>query len=285
MTKRRRAYSTVLISAFCLGLGAAGVALPGAAAAQDSEPTAEQLDKAQAHFAKGAQYFSEQRYAAAIVEFLSAYKYKPDPMLQYNISVAHARLGNVEEAYRAALRADAASDKMPDKAVPVNAARIGAWGRVLQARALGEAIRAGEQPQASAEVAEQGDALRELEEPVEAPSAGLSALGWSGIAAGAAGVGLLGYATYVELSLGDDIDAYKSAAEAPTPDAYQSYKDDLATRQSVGLIALYSGAALTALGVGLLSYDLLREDGEERAAVDVAAGAHGATLRLTYLFD
>jgi len=284
MMKRRRVNSTLLITAFCLSLGAAGVMLPSPAAAQESEPTAEELEKAQAHFAKGAQFFSEQRYAAAIVEFLSAYKYKPDPMLQYNISVAHARLGNIEEAYRAALRADAASDKMPEKAVPVNAARARAWQRVLQARALGEGITAGEQLQASEE-ARHDDALSVIEKPADAPSSGLSALGWSGVAAGAAGVGLVGYATYVELSMSDDINAYKSAAGAPTPDAYQTYKDDLAGRQTAGLIALYSGAALTALGVGLLSYDLLREDGEERASIDVSAGAGGAALRLTYLFD
>src|SRR5690554_2510925 len=135
MTKRRSAYPTLLITAFCLSVGTAGVIFPSPAAAQESEPTAQELEKAQAHFAKGAQFFSEQRYAEAIVEFLSAYKYKPDPMLQYNISVAHARLGNIEEAYRAALRADAASDKMPEKAVPVNAARARASERLLRARA------------------------------------------------------------------------------------------------------------------------------------------------------
>src|SRR5690554_3397180 len=262
MTKRRSAYPTLLITAFCLSVGTAGVIFPSPAAAQESEPTAQELEKAQAHFAKGAQFFSEQRYAEAIVEFLSAYKYKPDPMLQYNISVAHARLGNIEEAYRAAGRAGA-SEQMPEKAMPVNSARVRAWGRVLQARALGDAIIAADALQAADESQDEYE-ITAIKKPVAAPSSGLSALGWSGVAAGVAGVGLLGYATYVELSMGDEIDAYKAAADAPSPRDYDTYKDDLAGRQTGGLIALYSGAALTALGVGLLSYEIGRASCRER---------------------
>ncbi|AWV88093.1 hypothetical protein [Bradymonas sediminis] len=284
MTKRRSQKSMLIICALCLFVGAAGVALPASATAQEDAPiTEEERAKAEAHFAKGAQYFSEERYALAIVEFLSAYKHKPDPMLQYNISVAHSRLGNIDEAYAAALRA-AGSKGMPERAVPVNMARIRAWGSALQARAVVDDINAPEQPTPVSQV-EPGDEVRPIPKPQKASSPALSTLGWSGVAASAAGLGLLGYAGYVEASMGDDIEAYKAAAYAPTPEAYQRHKDDLAARQTVGLVTLYSGAALTAVGLGLLSYDLLSEDGAETASIDLSAGGDGATVRLTYLFD
>lgn len=287
MTTRRSPYSTLIICALYLLVGGFGVAIPASAQAQDDArtaevPTAEALEKAEAHFAKGAQYFSEERYASAIVEFLSAYKYKPDPMLQYNISIAHARLGNIDEAYKAALRADAKSSQIPESAVPVNAARVHAWGSALQARALGEALASAHKTQAARGEELRGD-IASIETPAVASNSGLSALGWSGVAASAVGVGLLGYATYVDRSMGDDIDAYQSSAGAPRPDDYHAYKDDLAQRQVIGLISLYSGVALTAVGLGMLSYDLF-SDGGESAVMDVSAGSDGAAVRLTYLF-
>src|SRR5690554_5493713 len=248
MTKRRCQKSMLIICALCLFAGAIGVAIPAPATAQEDAPiTEEERAKAEAHFAKGAQYFSEERYSLAIVEFLSAYKYKPDPMLQYNISVAHSRLGNIDEAYAAALRA-AGAEGMPERAVPVNMARIHAWGSALQARAVVDDINAPEQPSRSQ--LEPEDEVRPIPKPNKASSPTLSTLGWSGVAASAVGLGLLGYAGYVDASMSDDIDAYKAAAHAPTPEAYQRHKNDLAARQSVGLITLYSGAALTAVGLG-----------------------------------
>lgn len=283
MTTRRFSYSTLIIGAIGLLVGGLGIVIPATAAAQDDAPTAEELEKAEAYFAKGAQYFSEERYDSAIDEFLNAYQYTPDPMLQYNISLAHARMGNIDEAYKAARRADAKSGQMPEKAVPVNAARVHAWGHVLQARALSEAIaRAPKTPLPRDE--EPRDEIVYIEKPGSAPKPGLSALGWSGVAAGAVGVGLVGYATYVDLSMSDDIAAYQSSADAPSPRDYQAYKDDLAGRQTIGLVSLYSGIALTAAGLGMLGYDLI-SDNNESGMLDVSTSGDGASIHLIYLFD
>lgn len=291
MTHRTARHSALIVGVLCLLIGAIGVGLPTRALAQtegagDTASDPEDIEKANAHFAKGAQLFSEKRYAPAIVEFLSAYKYKPDPMLLYNISVAHARLGNIDEAYKAAARA-AASDKMPEKAAPTNSARVRAWGAVLRAGSLGERIAAAQKAQTATRATLSDDLSTAAPPPPGAAdnaSSALSAIGWSGVAASAVGVGLMGYATYVDLSMGEDIDAYKSAAQAGDSRAYRDHKDDLAGRQSTGLIALYSGVGLTAVGLGLLSYDLLSEDGET-TSIGVSAGDGGGSIRISYFFQ
>lgn len=71
-------------------------AVSGAAAQQSS---VEQDDeRARLHFTTGTVYFHAGDFASAIEEFEQAYSLSPRPRLLYNLSIAHARLSQFEQA-------------------------------------------------------------------------------------------------------------------------------------------------------------------------------------------
>jgi tetratricopeptide (TPR) repeat protein len=270
---------------FCmLSLLAAGV--PTAAFAQGparddakSAVSQEDAEKAKMHFAKGAKYYYKEQYAQAIVEFLNAYKYKPDPMILYNLSMAHSRLGNIEEAHKAAARARQMGG-MPDPAATKNAARLRGWGQVFAARTVTTRVaREAAQKREAAQTPEVAPPRVDI--PAESDST-LSAAGWSGVGVSVIGLGLLGYAAYVDVAMEEDINAYESAARS-NPAAFQSLKSDLDQRQTVGRIALYSGAACALIGLGLVTFDLLGE-GAETTSVGLGGAGDGASVQVSYSF-
>ncbi len=287
--------------------------LPATAAAQSHGSHARsghKIDakKASKHFTLGAKHFYKKEYAQAIVEFLKAYEYKPDPMILYNLSLAHARLGNFADAYHAAVRASQMKG-MPAKIVVKNNARIAAWGRAVEAQKVAKRVveakaqaqaRAKEQAQAKAK--EQAQAKVKTEHarrastsalPADADSitpgssthdAHLNALGWTGVWVGVLGMGLAGYAGYVDMSMSDDLAAYKRAARDGDRSAYQSYKSDLDSRQTIGRIALYSGVACAAIGVTMLTVDLLGDDADTQVSVGATPAPRGASVHLSLSF-
>ena len=102
------------------------------AAAQD-EPSADQL--AQQYFDEGASFFIEGNYARAILSFRRAFDQRPDPMILYNMSLAHSRLGNHREAYQTTL-APHRMEGLPDQARVRVDARVNALYVVINAEAI-----------------------------------------------------------------------------------------------------------------------------------------------------
>jgi tetratricopeptide (TPR) repeat protein len=217
---------------------------------------------AEKHFEAGAEHFYEKEYSRAIVEFRKAYRYQPDPMILFNLSAAHLRLENYEDARRFAMRADA-DGGLPDKITPRNRALIDALTVRLQSESI------------AADIKEERSARAEVDKPAPPPQASddseLGALGWTGVGLMAVGVGLSGYATYVEVSLQDDIDAYKQAAKQDA-DEHARLREDIDSQQRIGRIALYSGIGLGGLGVGLWLTDLLGTSEEESPTIAVTPG-------------
>lgn len=275
--KTRTLYQICVI--LCVScLISAGAPSLGYAQAQDAEPSAEEVEKAQTHFAQGAEYFYKEDYAKAVVEFLNAYKYSPDSMILYNLSMAHAKLGNFDEAYKAAARAQEMGG-MADSAALRNDARLDAWHLVI----VGES-RARQIAEAPAQ-----PTVVEVSEPDSAPFfqwPELSIIGWSGVGASALGIGLLSYATYANISMRGDMDAYEAAAERGDSERYHQLNEDLSKRQTAGLVTLYSGLALTAAGVGLITFDLLKEDDARASSAQLTStpDGQGASVQILYEF-
>ncbi|MFP4600552.1 MAG: tetratricopeptide repeat protein [Persicimonas sp.] len=217
---------------------------------------------AEKHFEAGAELFYEAEYSRAIVEFRKAYRYQPDPMILFNVAAAHLRLENYEDARRFAQRADE-DGGLPDKIIWRNRAVIAALTVRLRAESVAGDVH--DERRALAGVGDPGP------EPRSTDGSELGTLGWTGVGLLGVGVGLTAYATYVEVSLRDDIDAYKRAAEQD-PDEHARLREDIDARQSRGRIALYSGIGLGGLGVGLWLTDLLGTNEQDSPTVAVTPG-------------
>lgn len=259
-----------LLFALCLG-GA-----PQIGAAQQPPPDKEAAKKAKEHFARGASHFYKEEYDQAVVEFLNAYDYYPDPMILYNLARAHAKLDSIKTAIQTAEKAQRMGG-MPKKATARNAARIAAWKRLLTAREISEDIagpRAQDPRRKSTPVAPPPDAPR------------LGAVGWTGVGLTVVGAGLVGYAGYVELDLDTQISNYKKAARNNDDVHYRRFKQDIADRQQVGKVSLYTGLACLATGVGLWSYDLFdASEAESSVTVDLAPSADGPSVGFSFSFE
>jgi tetratricopeptide (TPR) repeat protein len=244
--------------------------LPSAASAQTHE------EQARHHFDEGARHFYEGDFSRAILEFRRAYHYQPDPMILYNISLAHSRLGNISDAYEAG-QAAASMPGMPEAARVRNDARVGALAVALSAESMASRISRLATPTSNA-----------TRTPLDEPNHGYAPgpIGWTAVALGGAGAGLLTYALVLDRSLENDIEAYRSASDEGQVSDYDALRDRIATRTTRGRIALYSGLGLTIAGAGLLAYDLLDTNGAPNYKVSV--GLHplfdGAGLTLTARF-
>ncbi len=84
---------SVRASLIVLGLAAAVIWAPRAAAAEDANTEAAKI-----HFKAGEQYYVRGLYSQAIAEFNEAYRLSNAPALLYNISQAYERLGDLPAA-------------------------------------------------------------------------------------------------------------------------------------------------------------------------------------------
>lgn len=244
----------------CL-LAAILLAWSAPAAAQSNEELAVE------HFDIGARLFYEGDFSGSIVEFRKAYDYNPDPMILYNISLAHARLGNTAEALRIGRTAASSPNNngtLPPQVALRNDARIAALSIALTS----ETITARTAAEASNAALAAGFNTGGFRHPDDAPPLWerLTPVGWTGVATASAGVVLLAYSAAVNYGLGTDIARYQTT---PDPQEYNRLKDDITTRSARGRITLYSGAALTAIGAGLLTFDLLYDRSNADDASDL----------------
>lgn len=253
-----------LIAAFCTLLALSTLATT--AFAQD-EPTADEL--AQQYFDEGASFFIEGNYARAILSFRRAFDQRPDPMILYNMSLAHSRLGNHREAYQTTL-ATRRMEGLPEQARVRVDARVNALYVVVNAEALAPrmaAIAAGEetdtQTSATEEVAEitrqaptpaqPGQPVRPIAPPLDLDPQpeGMGLVGWAGVGTTVVGAGLLTGALLIDRGLSSDIEAYQQASDQGRLDDYNQLRADIETRANTGKILLYSGAGAAALGLGM----------------------------------
>lgn len=253
-----------LIAAFCTLLALSTLATT--AFAQD-EPTADEL--AQQYFDEGASFFIEGNYARAILSFRRAFDQRPDPMILYNMSLAHSRLGNHREAYQTTL-ATRRMEGLPEQARVRVDARVNALYVVVNAEALAPrmaAIAAGEetdtQTSATEEVAEitrqaptpaqPGQPVRPIAPPLDLnpQPEDMGLVGWAGVGTTVVGAGLLTGALLIDRGLSSDIEAYQQASDQGRLDDYNQLRADIETRANTGKILLYSGAGAAALGLGM----------------------------------
>ena len=70
-------------------------ATPEEATPEDSDgPSAEDLEKAKEHYAKGKAFFDASEFEKAVDEFKESYKLSKNPVLLYNIAHTHDEIGD-----------------------------------------------------------------------------------------------------------------------------------------------------------------------------------------------
>lgn len=240
--------------------------------AQDDKERAQKLYK------EGAEAYYTDDYTGAIMKFKSGYALDPDPMFLYNIAVSYGRLGNFDEAYQNALQAE--QDGLPREAADKNAARLNSWGLTLQATQIAERLGSTDESDGCTTDAECGedmtcDTTRNVCQTngadlhvknSETDSGGLSALGWTGVALGVAGVGLITTSIILDAGLTSDFDALDQARASGDTQAQERLEEDIESTQSTGKILLFAGAGAAAVGITLLVIDLLSGDEESSTA-------------------
>lgn len=248
-----------------------------------------QSDKKQAQTLaqKGAKAFVQKDYAMAVTYFQRAASLDPNPVLLYNLSLAQSKLGNVQEARDAAQRAiDMGSDGVPEDTWVKLHARRDAYDRGLSARSIADAL-APDDARVSTEGPQGGEsgqttvtASRQVD---EGPAVGT--LGWVGAGVGVAGVGLLAGAGLVNAGVRADIEDYDDARTAGEFDRAERLQSEVESGQQLGQILLYSGAGLTAVGAGLLIFDLVNgAESDKNAKLLTVPTRGGASVTLHLRF-
>ncbi len=84
--------------------------------AAKAEPTAEEIERAGKHFARGLELYEEGEYALALIEFERAYSLVPDYRVQYNVGQVSIQVGRYARALRALRHyIDDGADLIPDE--------------------------------------------------------------------------------------------------------------------------------------------------------------------------
>ena len=239
------------------------------ASAQDAET----ITKVEKHFESGANLFQSGQYEQAIEEFEAGYALYPDPILLYNISLAHGKLGRVDKSLTVAELAESMNLQEPDRTQ--NQSRIVALRRAQvsqdMAPIIAQRVKAEERERAEAEAQKR----RRQDE--------FGTYGWIGVGVAGAGVLALVGAIILDASLSSDIDAFEDAAARGDQLEYDRLKSDIESKQSTSQILLFTGIGLTAVGAGFIVYELFF-DGRSDSAVSIAPtqGGAAASYRLRF---
>ncbi len=255
-----------LIATFCF-LSILWVSTP--AFAQDAATIA----KVEKHFENGANFFQSGQYEQAIDEFEAGYALYPDPILLYNISLAHGKLARVDKSLTVAELAESMKLQEPDRTQ--NSSRIVALRRAQLAHNMAPIVA----EQVKAEKRKQA----ELEEKKRREANKFGTLGWVGIGVAGAGVAALVGALILDASLSSDIDAFEDAAARGDQLEYDRLKSDIESKQSTSQILLFTGIGLTAVGAGFIVYELFFK-GRSDSAVSIAPTDGGAAATYQFRF-
>ncbi len=232
-------------------------------------PSQETVDQAEAHFQKGAEWYTTGEYSKAIVEFLKGYNVVPNAMFLYNISLSYAKLGNSDDALMYAERAQNEVG-MPDDVASRNSGRISA----LRVRLSG------------LDVAKNVSDLSNVVDvaPTQPAESGFGWMGMTGVAVGVAGLGLIGGSALIGMGVSDDITALEDEANGGDQARFDDLKASIESDQSLGKVLLFSGAGLAALGVTLVVVDLMNDEEPTQTSLRLVPtnGGAGAVFNFVY---
>ncbi len=231
----------IFLLVFAVTFGWAGLAV-----ADSGDPSSEAIQEAQEAFELGAQYYYEDNFGRAIVEFRKAHQAHPHPMFLHNIALANKQLGRLDRAREAAVEAEEMSEELPPETAARNVGIVAGATGVLTGRQVAEDV-------ASSQPVEDDTPGTPPEEPV-ADSGGFGPLGWAGVGALAVGVGALGGAVVIDSQISSELDGLNSGESQEQFDATIA---DLEGKQTTGQILLFSGIGLSTVGAGLLIYELV----------------------------
>jgi tetratricopeptide (TPR) repeat protein len=209
--------------------------------------------------------FQEGRYKEALEKLLQVYDLDPNPVLLYNIGRCHEELGKLAEA------ADFFQRAVADPALPEELQKqIGLrLPRVLPALKLREAnnvvrglvavgMRQGEDRSVTA-----FKERNQRQEPTSHEPNPI--LLWSGVGAGAVGLGLLGGGALVDAGLGDSISELQQTQTRRDQARTEELQGEIEDGQTTATILYVSGGALLVTGGVLVGVALLG-GGEEAPA-------------------
>lgn len=223
--------------------------------------------RAKEHYDRGAGMYFQGDYGAAVLEFMRAYDALPEPVFLYNIAMSHWRLNNYDKAIEAGERA------LKGKLDAGLHAQIAA--RTLVFHQLRHIDSSNWTPAIAVDESPEPDLVRA--DPTPAPQS--HTLRWVGLGTAVVGAGLLTGFTVAELGLQKKVSAYEDAAARGDAARYAELKSQIDRGQPLSLALLGGGAALVAVGAGLIVWDALR-GGEREATVAIAPGS--VTVKLTW---
>ncbi len=265
---------------FIVAAAVLGGAVSSASAQQkvDSVESTDQSDerKAEAYYEKGVDAFFNKKYSLAISYFQRANELDPDAVFLYNISRAHAKLGNPGDALEVALEADAKGG-LPEDTAQKNRHRIVAYGRAAAAEDVCEALN---------------PPVGELDEDTpDSSKEGLGVVGWTGVGLASAGAASLLGAGAMTFIVSGNLDEYDTARADGDYERARGLHSDIGDRQEMGRLMLYSGAGLVAAGGAMFAWDYFGgqesapdTDDDAKTAIFSTVDADGASVqfRLEY---
>lgn len=236
-----------------------------------NEPSAQDRAKARAYYKSGVDAFFNQEYALAITYFKRAYSLDPNAIVLYNIALAQAKLGNVEDAFEAAAQADEMGGLPPDTTVK-NRARMAAFTVAIGGKRVTEIINPPPKIDKDKKRREQSFVER------------IDTVGWTGVGIAATGVVVMGVAGFMAVSLQSDIDEYERLkAQSDFVEANQ-LQADIADQQETGQIILYSGAGLVGVGAAVFLYEALGFTEDEGPAYYATSDGESTSVQMRLKF-
>lgn len=218
---------------------AALICLSNVAMAQTDDERKAAADKL---YTKGVEAVISKNYPRAIIHFQNGYNIDPDPKFLYNVSVCYGRLKDYQKGITFAQRVIGA-DRSTPKLLAKATSRMRSFQTILAAQGTAVAIK------------DKPAVIKPID--TKPKDGNFGTVGWIGVAGAGVGAALLGTAMFYSAGLGDDIQQYEDDVRSdPNPTRDQKRFDELESRQGTGQMLLYSGAGLTALGVGLIVYEL-----------------------------
>jgi tetratricopeptide (TPR) repeat protein len=239
-----------------------------------SAQSQEDLQRAQQHFAKGAEWFASGEYAKAVVEFTTGHSLAPNAMFLYNVSLCYERLERLEDALGAAERARK-FDGMPPEVAVRNDARVHAFHVVLEAQEVANALKS--------IAAEGGPEGPETGPKTVTRSDGITILGWAGVGLTAVGAAFLIGGVTTNSGILKEIDRYEDAAAIGDAATYSDSRTKIEKKQKQGKLFYGIGAGAAGLGVTLFLVDLLTGT-EEVPVATVIPLSDGAMVNARFQF-
>lgn len=215
----------------------------------------------QEYFDRGAGLYVEGKFGEALVQFKRGHEELPNPMFPYSMALCSQKLGRYSEAMRYAIEARDLGG-LGDKENAQNDARIAVLPRIETSEFVATEIAAS-QIEPDLDPVDPGIIAR------RPPKSGFGTVGWVGVGATAVGAGLLVGSLVSELSLQTKWDEFNRAADNGDQDRYDELKKEIERGQTTGMVLLYSGLGVSAVGLSLIIVELVTGGSDDAATAGV----------------